>query len=161
MSQIHIPDHQEIFCGSANAMAISAEHLFKAMDAAFVTDQSDTLKYSLGGAVLGSFAIELLFKACKSLSEKDMHFESGHRLSLQFKTLPSELRERINRKFSKHAEVVLDDYLNSHDRAFEEWRYIATGGKSKLDFDFKSTRVLLALLSEEVTKKINPNAKEI
>jgi len=110
---------------------------------------------------LGPFGIELLLKASISLNSKDESFPEGHNLESLFNSLPKELQEKFSEKFDSlnDKEGNVQNYLAEHKDAFTEFRYLATGGNTKMNFDLKGTRILSSILSEYVCKKTSSNAK--
>jgi membrane-associated phospholipid phosphatase len=75
---MNTPVTQDLLVSNAIAIADSAELLFMTVDATVIKEPKLALKTFIGGTVLCSFGIELLFKCVHSLLNADTKFPSGH-----------------------------------------------------------------------------------
>jgi hypothetical protein len=145
------PIDSNLLAGNAFAVANSAEILFTKTDDCIRANEMPLAGTTfIGGTILCSFAIELLLKSIHSLLSSDTVFPSGHDLEKLFNKIPDDsLKNILIDRFNKETQNKLQDFLSSHKRAFENWRYFSESN-CDINFDVLDARVLIKILKSEI-----------
>ena len=147
---MHYPSDLKMLLVNASSVANSAEVLFAAANQAKSQSEQLTANTLIGSGILCAFGIELLLKSIHSLINADNGFHSGHDLKQLFDQIPNQaVRDGISDGFRTQATKELDDFLNAHKSAFQDWRYFCEN-QATLDFDMKSARILTAILNAKI-----------
>lgn len=146
------PTNSDVLAANAISVADSAEVLFLTCDANIGTTNEIAGKTFIGAAVLCSFGIEMLLKTIHSYLGSDTTFPSGHDLRSLFDSVTDrEIKDSLAAGFNSTTGRDLVDFLNSHRKAFQDWRYFSES-TSNINFDVGDARALTKLLKSTVTK---------
>jgi hypothetical protein len=147
---VNTPVTQDLLVSNAISIADSAELLFMTVDATMTKEPELAGKTFIGGTVLCSFGIELLFKCIHSLLNADTKFPSGHDLEKLFSNIPDEnIKNTLIHQYHSETGMKLEDFLLKHKRSFETWRYFSESTNS-ISFDSSDSRVLTKILKNKV-----------
>jgi hypothetical protein len=148
------PKDLNLLAANAISVADSSELLFMVATATASEAISLAGKTSIGGIILCSFSIELLLKSIHSLLASDTTFPGGHNLRALFNDISDDnLKIILTDYYGNKTGEDIQDFLLSHEIAFEEWRYFSASN-SNVKFDIGNARILVEILKAEVLRLI-------